>query len=106
MEKPLEIDWWLLRQSAFDCAGAIIGEHLARAGLQRVEGRIGHALRGDLDDLQSAGQVRVYKANVQPEDLRSLLTQFMAQTIGQAPRGCLGGSVGIHGAAVDPARGG
>jgi hypothetical protein len=39
-------------------------------------------LRGDLDDVQAAGQIGLDEADVQPEDLGSLLAQFVAQSIG------------------------
>jgi len=77
----LEIDRRLGRQTAFDRPGALVGEHLARAGFQGIEGGADHALRGDLGDVQSTGQIGIDKADVQPENLRSLLRNSLRRPL-------------------------
>lgn len=53
--RRLEIARRLRRQTAFDHPAALVGQHLARARLQGVEGGVDDALRGDFGDVQSAG---------------------------------------------------
>jgi hypothetical protein len=84
----LEIDRWFGGQTPLHRPGAFVGEYLACAGLQSVKGSVDDALRGDLDDVQPASQISLDEADVQPEDLASLLAQFVAQSIGQTPGGC------------------
>ena len=62
----LEIDRWFGGQALLDRPGALVGEHLARAGLQSVEGGVNHALRRDLDDVQPASQIGLDETDVQP----------------------------------------